>query len=200
MSAETELASLDGDVDRLRISSRADVSDALAELLAQPTILGRVVALGEWLLAYPRATAQLLRVIAADREASVALASTVLAARILDDEDADDILVTAFVDLAEPLRDAAADRPGVRRRVGATTTPLAPPDPAWLWPEGKPLPPADTVEGVQARLNALGLGAGPVDGEWTELTRRAFVRWQVLRALEPTGELDIESIDQLGLE
>ncbi|MEO7730238.1 MAG: hypothetical protein ABIY55_04650 [Kofleriaceae bacterium] len=56
-----QLAALDGDVDRLRISSPADVSEALVDLLAGETTFNRVLSLGEWWATYPRATAQLIR-------------------------------------------------------------------------------------------------------------------------------------------
>ena len=197
-----QLAALDGDVDRLRISSPADVSEALAELLSGESTFVRVLSLGEWWATYPRATAQLLRTIARDPNASAALASTVLACEVLDDRDVDEILITAFPALRGAVRDAASDRPGVRRRVGiAETEPpsIEAPNPMWLWPAGRPFPPAETVQGVQARLNHLGLGAGPVDGVWTPLTLRAVARWQVLNGLEPTGELDDVALDRLNL-
>lgn len=46
----------------------------------------------------------------------------------------------------------------------------------------------------------LGLGAGPVTGEWNELTRRAFSRWQVFRGQEPSGELDYFDPESLADE
>ena len=196
-----ELASLENDVDRLRIAQARDVSTALAELRATEGIFSRVALLGKWWVDYPKATSQLLRVIERDPAIAVELAPTMLAADVLRDEYIDDILAVAFPDLEGPFREAALDRPGVRKRlkIGDHKPSVPPPDPAWLWPAGKPFPPADTVEGVQARLNYLDLGAGPVDGQWTDLTRRAFVRWQVLNGIEPSGELDYESSDRIGL-
>jgi hypothetical protein len=119
-------------------------------------------------------------VIARDQDTATEIAPTILAARVLDREDVDEILAAAFPRLTGAYREAAADREGVRRMLGISE-PLSikPPEPAWLWPSGKPYPPVDTIAGVQARLNYLELGAGPVDGEWTDLTRRALVRWEV---------------------
>jgi len=196
----TQLASLDADRDRLRLASAADVETALAELRAVSSVFSRAVLLGEWVLAYPRATSQLLRVIARDQDTAAEFAPPILAARVLEREDTDDILVAAFPKLTGAYREAAADRDGVRRQLGiAEPISVGPPDPAWQWPSGKPFPSADTVAGVQARLNYLDLGAGPVDGEWTDLTRRAFARWEVLHGFEPTGELDDRTTDELAL-
>lgn len=198
----SELAALDRDIDRLRLSVAEDVSAARAALLATEPLLNRIVQLGEWASAFPRATSQLLRVIARDPVASARLASTVLGCRWFDPDDADEVLAAAFPGIRGAVRDAAADRVGVRRLAGIAEgvgyMPVPPPDPTWLWPIGRPFPSADTVEGVQARLNYFDLGAGPVTGTWSEPTRRAFVRWQVLNGLEPNGVLDEDSIDHLA--
>ncbi|HEX7704058.1 MAG TPA: peptidoglycan-binding domain-containing protein, partial [Kofleriaceae bacterium] len=161
-----------------------------------------------WAVDFPKATSQLLRVIARDPETSFELAAAVLGTRVMQagsrGEDTDDVLVAAFPRLRGPLRDAAADRPGVRELVGLAEgvgyESIPEPDPSWLWPADKTFPPADTIEGVQARLNFIDLGAGPIDGEWSELTRRAFVRWQVLNGFEPTGELDDDSISRISFD
>ena len=58
------------------------------------------------------------------------------------------------------------------------------------WPSKKPLPSIDDPSGVQARLLRAGYNAGPITGAWNDKTRRALLRFQVERALEPTGELD----------
>jgi hypothetical protein len=199
-----ELASLENDVDRLRIADAADVSGALTQLIATEPLFDRTVQLAEWIVAFPKATSQLLRVIANDRSASLKLASTVLGSRVVQSDDVDDVLATAFSDLSGPVREAAADRDGVRQRLGidegAGYESVRPPDPAWLWPVGKLFPSVETIAGVQARLNYLGLGAGPINGEWTEPTRRAFARWQVLNGFEPSGELDLHSIEHLALK
>ncbi len=64
MSAAEELASLEGDGDRLRMSNAADVASAQAEVLAAESLLDRIVLLNEWAMASPRAILQLLRVVA----------------------------------------------------------------------------------------------------------------------------------------
>lgn len=200
MTGTEQLAALERDVDRRRVAMPVDVADALDELVALESVGKRVVLLNKWANAYPHATSQLLRVIARDPNTSLELAPTVLANELIGGEDGNDVLVAAFPSLVGALREAAADRIG--ERVGLEEDPrttVRAPDPSWLWPVGKPFPPADTVEGVQARLNYLELGAGPVDGEWTDLTRRAFVRWQVLNGFEPTGELDPICTEDLGV-
>ena len=54
--------------------------------------------------------------------------------------------------------------------------------------------PVDTITGFQARLNNLGFGAGPVDGELGPRTRDAIQRFQTSAGIEETGEMD----DQTG--
>jgi hypothetical protein len=189
-----ELAYLDQNHDLLRICSASSVSWAIDELRAKRSTLGRSVLLSGWKIAYRSAFAQLMIVIARDADTALELAPAVLATDVLDDDQVDDILVAAFPRLTGAYREAAADRDDVRRVLGITTPILVgPPDPSWLWPSGKPFPPADTIAGVQARLNYLEIGAGLVDGEWSDRTRRAFARWQVLSGLEPTGEVDYET-------
>jgi hypothetical protein len=189
-----ELASLETDIDRLRISLPLDVSDARAELLGLDKLRERIALLAAWAVRLPKATSQLLRVIAADPRLSLELAATVLGCEVLDDDDIDEVVAAAFPQLSGPLFDAAADRVGVREIVGIAEgvgyKSVRAPETRWLWPKGKPFPPFDTVAGVQARLNYLDLGAGPVTGEWTEQTRLAFTRWQVLNGFVPSGELD----------
>lgn len=52
------------------------------------------------------------------------------------------------------------------------------------------LPAADTVEGVQERLNHLNYFVGKVDGELGRFTRTAIERFQRDHGLPATGELD----------
>jgi N-acetylmuramoyl-L-alanine amidase len=59
------------------------------------------------------------------------------------------------------------------------------------------LDPADTVSGAQARLNNLGFGAGPVDGELGAGTRRALRLFQEEQGLEASGALDDTTRDAL---
>ena len=200
------LASLEDDVDRLRIREPSDVAAAAVELRALDALDDRIVALGGWALHYPRATSQLLGAIARDPDVSRELAATILGCTVGNcgpaPDDADDILATAFPQLTGAWREAAADRPGVRARLGLPDEPPAvpAPEPGWLWPLGEPFPPAERVEGIQARLNYLGYGAGPVSGDWTPELQRAFTRWQVASGLEPTGEVDADAVERLSFQ
>jgi hypothetical protein len=201
------LASLELDVDRLRIAHRMNVKPAIDELLALDRPMSRTVCLADWAIAYPSATAQLLTVVTRDPRLAAELAPTVLGwipmvgKKSSKLEMIDEVLVTAFPALQGPWRDAAAERPDVRAAHAlADFEPLPPPEPAWQWPTGQPFPPADEVDGMQARLNFFGYGAGPVTSEWSPLTRRALERWQIHMGLEPTGELDDDTVDQLKLD
>jgi hypothetical protein len=201
------LASLEGDVDRLRIAQRMNVKPAIDELLALDRPMSRTVCLSGWAIAYPRATSQLLTVVARDPRLATELAQTVLGwipmmgTNHPELDSIDEILIAAFPALQGPWRDAAAERPDVRAaHTLADFEPLPPPEPGWQWPTGQPFPPADEVDGMQARLNFFGYGAGPVTGEWSPLTRRALERWQIHMGLEPTGELDDDTVDQLKLD
>jgi hypothetical protein len=199
------LASLESDVDRLRLRDPSDVSAALSELRALERLRDRIVELGGWALRYPRAIAHLLSVIAEDPDLSLELAPTILACPAVNNGEssytADEILAAAFPRLSGPLRHAAADRPVVRELLGIPEgvgyDVVPDPEPSWLWPLGKPFPRADSVVGIQARLNYLGYGAGQVNGEWNPETRRAFTRFQVKLGLEPTGEPNDESTEVL---
>lgn len=185
-----QLAWLESEPDLTRVVIPSTVDRALAELLAIQGTHARCVLLYDW-MRWPSAFHQLVRVIAENPTASRELAPAVLATA-LDDDDANAILATAYPMLGGAYREAAADR------LGLSADALAPPRPEWQWPAGKPFPPWDSVEGVQARLNYLAFGAGPVDGQWTDRTQRAFVRWQVLNGHEPTGELDYLAQSDLG--
>jgi hypothetical protein len=59
------------------------------------------------------------------------------------------------------------------------------------------LNPRDTVTGVQSRLTNLGFDCGPVDGILGPKTRKAIMRFQRQVKIEPTGELDNATIQQL---
>ena len=161
-----------------------------------------IALLARWGLDYPTATGELLSRLAKDPESALKLAPIVLGVtnHWLEDEF-DEILAAAFPQLTGPWRDAAVDRSGVRELLklplGAGYEVVPKPDPSWKWPIGKPFPSGDTVEGVQARLNYFGRGCGPVTGEWNEMTQRALMRWQIENGIEPTGELDEDTIFEL---
>ena len=193
------LASLEQDADRLRTARAADVSEAVAELVAMPSIRRRIAVLGEWWVTYRQATSRLLHVVARDVDLAAKLASTVLACDVLDDDDIDDVLAAAFPRLSNAFGAVAGERPGVRNRLGMPALPVTRVEPGWLWPVGRCFPDADTIEGVQARLNFLGFPAGPVDGEWTERTQHAFSSWQARNGFEPNGELGDDEVEHLRL-
>ncbi len=207
MTPGTRLLSvIEGDEGLSHILPSLDLTAAVEELLAAPSVLGGMVVLGDWAFDYPNTTGQLLRVIARDTGSSVKLAPMILGCGIVNSgklsHDADEVLSAAFSELTGAWRDAAADRPGVRELLqlpeGVDYEAVPRPESSWLWPIGKPFPPAHTVEGAQARLNYLGRGCGPVTGEWNAPTRRALTRWQVDRGMDPTGELDDETIEELA--
>lgn len=54
------------------------------------------------------------------------------------------------------------------------------------------------VTKLQMQLRALGLPAGPIDGQFTEKTRRAIEVFQNRRGLEPTGRLDEQTAEHLA--
>jgi peptidoglycan hydrolase-like protein with peptidoglycan-binding domain len=65
-------------------------------------------------------------------------------------------------------------------------------------------PPADqlrpaSVQAIQARLRALGLYSGAVDGVWGVGTQSAIQRLQHGRGLQPNGQLDPPTVTALGL-
>ena len=59
------------------------------------------------------------------------------------------------------------------------------------------LNPRNTTSGAQARLANLGLDCGPIDGILGPKTRKALQRFQKLRKLKQTGELDGPTIKEL---
>ena len=202
-TAKDELTLLETNPDLMRARDPSLLVHARGELLAADEGIERVALLSEWVVEFPRAASRLLVEGIYDKDFSAEIASTVIACEIIDADLKDRILAAAFPRLEVAIRDAAADRPGVRTivrlepNVGYVSVPK--PDPTWLWPVGVPFPPVDSVAGIQARLNYLDLGAGPPTGMWNDATARAFVRFQVLNALEPSGEQDFESAERLAL-
>lgn len=200
------LAAIEHDDTFLRILGSMDLSAARDELMSLDDWGDASILLGRWASDYPTATSELIRRIARDPASALKLAPSVLGSyavsknRLVD--DADELLSAVFPQLTGPWRDAAADRPGVRQLLGLPAgegyASVPEPEPSWLWPVGKPFPPADTVAGVQARLNYFDRGCGPVTGEWNDSTRHALERWQIEHLLEPTGEMDAETVERLG--
>ncbi|MCA9653569.1 MAG: peptidoglycan-binding protein [Myxococcales bacterium] len=62
------------------------------------------------------------------------------------------------------------------------------------------LPEADTVEGVQERLNHLNYFVGRTDGELGRFTRMAVERFQRDHGLEVTGRVDAATAERLRQE
>lgn len=59
------------------------------------------------------------------------------------------------------------------------------------------LNPSGTVTGAQARLTNLGFECGAIDGMPGPQTRKAVMRFQKVRRLEQTGDLDDQTIKEL---
>jgi hypothetical protein len=199
MTAIRHLEAYERDPELLRGVRPADLRVVTDELASLPSPLTRLVRLGEWASAAPRATGAWLGLLA-DDPVQAALVAPTLAAWLGRLGPAsplipavDEVLATAFPTLHGPWRDAAAERPAVRARHDPRVDPL--PE-GGRWPAGAALPPVGRVEGVQARLDRLGYGT-PLDGAWSEATRRALARWQLHNGLEPTGELDDDTADEL---
>jgi len=60
--------------------------------------------------------------------------------------------------------------------------------------------PRERVRRVQERLSAEGFDAGPADGRMGERTRTALRDFQRARGLDPTGEPNQATLDELGVE
>lgn len=205
--ATQSLVALDGDDERLRLAHADDVRGPLQVLLDLDDELERIVLLDRWVEAAPRATVQLLAVAAREGVRAVQLGPTM--ARYITQlatspliPVADEILATAFPNLEGVYREVAAERPAVQHAHGLAAGrdfhPLPDVAPTWRWPGGTPFPSIEQVEGVQARLNWLEFGSGPIDGELGPMTLRALARWQLFACLEPTGTLDEWSRTELA--
>lgn len=57
-----------------------------------------------------------------------------------------------------------------------------------------------TIEGAQERLNQLNFFVGNVDGELGDFTAAAIKRFQEAQGLEPTGELNPDTVQALQQE
>ncbi len=206
-TAEQVLSELEADEDALRLREFVRVERILPEILELEDGLDRLVRLQELEAQSPQATALLVASAGAHPEAALELAPTL--ARWLGSlgpfapvvHAIDDILAQTYPFLAGAVREAAAERMQVQVAHGLQARrdfePLGEPDPNWAWPSGKSFPPADTLEGVTARLMYLRYNCGPATGQWNPQTRRALARWQLHECLEPTGQLDAETLEQL---
>ncbi len=63
-----------------------------------------------------------------------------------------------------------------------------------------PLPAADSVKGVQERLNQLNFFVGKVDGDLGSFTERGLRRFQESTDLESTGRIDADTLARLARE
>jgi peptidoglycan hydrolase-like protein with peptidoglycan-binding domain len=57
-----------------------------------------------------------------------------------------------------------------------------------------------TVRQAQERLTSEGFNPGPVDGKLGQQTRQGLKDFQQSRGLEPSGQLDAETIAALGVD
>ena len=55
------------------------------------------------------------------------------------------------------------------------------------------------IQAVQSRLHQLNFDPGPADGIWGATTQSALKRFQQVRALQPTGQLNPPTVDALGI-
>jgi peptidoglycan hydrolase-like protein with peptidoglycan-binding domain len=55
------------------------------------------------------------------------------------------------------------------------------------------------ISRVQERLSALGFDAGPVNGDFGEKTQAALAQFQLSRAIPAGGQLDEQTLDELGV-
>src|ERR1700733_822097 len=117
-AGDLALEALDQNHNMLMLSLERHVSMAKAELLATEPLEDQILKLIRWQANYPRATGQLLRVVSADPDTSAALARCVFGAHNVDGGIMDSVLAAGFSRLTGPVRDAAADRPRVRKIVG----------------------------------------------------------------------------------
>ncbi|HEY8554737.1 MAG TPA: peptidoglycan-binding domain-containing protein [Burkholderiales bacterium] len=66
--------------------------------------------------------------------------------------------------------------------------------------QGMPSSRDEVVRQVQQTLNDQGFNAGPVDGKWGPKTQSAVKNFQQAKGLQPTGELDQETLAELNIE
>lgn len=160
------------------------------------------VQLLQWMQEAPNGLGLLLRAVAEDDAVAAHVAQALLLKLTiwnLDsamEGDVDRVLVRAYPALQDPQREWVAERPGVAEALGLSEgrdferTTLGNLSLYDRWPRGKPLPPTDTVEGIQARLVREGYDPGPVAGEWNARTRKALYRFQWESNHPHPGDLD----------
>lgn len=56
------------------------------------------------------------------------------------------------------------------------------------------------IRQVQQQLNAKGFSAGDVNGQWNQETQRAVRSFQQMQGLQATGQLNEQTLNQLGLD
>jgi hypothetical protein len=59
------------------------------------------------------------------------------------------------------------------------------------------LNPSDEITGAQGRLRNLGLYFGPIDGEMSDDLEQAIQEFQIIKNIEPDGELNRQTLDAL---
>jgi hypothetical protein len=56
------------------------------------------------------------------------------------------------------------------------------------------------IREVQEKLHALGFDAGPANGDFGAETQAALAQFQLSRTIPASGQLDDETLQELGLE
>jgi sporulation protein YlmC with PRC-barrel domain len=59
---------------------------------------------------------------------------------------------------------------------------------------------AEQIRKIQQKLNQQGFHAGQVNGKWSTETQTAVSNFQQTKGLKTTGQLDEQTLDQLGLD
>lgn len=198
------LLQLEQQPDLMRAPGAWDPDPLFQELAATESLLNAVVLLDQWKEGAPRGIAALIARI--DDGWAQKLAKILCCWRMQLAVPGpltvamDEALALAWPSLPPAYREAAALWPTVQRAWGLPAPDPLRVDPAWKWKEGVPFPAPETVEGIQARLNWLGFGCGPVDGRWSTRCASALRRWQVRAGREPEGVPTEEEGERLALE
>ena len=188
----------------LRAPGAWDPGPLLDRLASTDSTLDAVVLLDEWKAAAPRGIAALIARI--DEVRAARLGKILCCWRMQLGVPGpltvalEEALALAWPALPPAYREVAAQWSPVQRAWGLPAPDPLDVDPAWKWKEGHPFPPPGSIEGIQARLNWLGLGCGPVNGRWSARCASALRRWQVRAGREPVGEPLAEEGEELALE